>query len=403
MENIENILKKVSNNNIEIPPKIEYRIKYTLKNKNKKRWKIYLKKAMVALASLVIVFIGSVSTYAAIGGTVSGKPIIEWLGLNFNKEYENYKTEVNGEKISYGKTSIELLSKLYDDGMVLLEFDVKVSQEDMDKFKLDNDENFKGLYLTFNGASNNWIVTIDNKEYGIKTRSAQTCEKISDNEYKIYHMYFLTDRELKDKTNFNINILYTNITGLAQKTGEDFEYEVFSPIFVDGKMDISFSKTELEENTKVFVPNCEQFKYKNMTKTVERIAITPMQIILKISSKRENLSYANISSTTDKNYIGLMKYKAYDQNGKELGIKDYEITQKITYANGKSEEWGIGDIGTYKNFKDAELELTEYMIIEKKQNVDNITIVPSVGHPKENGEEEYKELNKWDINLKENE
>ena len=216
-------------------------------------------------------------------------------------------------------------------------------------------------------------------------------------------MYFLTDRELKDKTNFNINILYTDITGLVQKTGEDFEYEVFSPIYVDGKMNINFSKTELEENTKVFAPNCEQFKYKNMTKTVERITITPMQIILKISSKRANLSYANISSTTDKNYIGLMKYKAYDQNGKELGIKDYEITQKITYANGETEEWGIGDIGTYKNFKDAELELIEYMIIEKKQNVDNITIVPSVGHPKENGEEEYRELDKWCINLKENE
>ena len=286
--------------------------------------------------------------------------------------------------------------------MILLEFDVKVSQEDIDKFKLDDDENFKGLYLTFNGASNNWIVTIDNKEYGIKTRSAQTCEKISDNEYKIYFMYFLTDRELKDKTNFNINILYTYITGLAQKTGEDFEYEVFSPIYVDGKMDINFSKTELEENTNTFVPNCEQFKYKNMTKTVERIAITPMQIILKISSKRSNLSYANISSTTDKNYIGLMNYKAYDQNGKELGIKDYEITQKITYSNGKSEEWGIGDIGTYKNFKDAELELTEYMIIEKKQNVDNITIVPSVENLDENCEIKYKELDKWIINLKEN-
>lgn len=402
MENIENILKKASAGNVEIPPKIEYRIKYTLNHKNKKRWKNYLKNAITAFASLFIVFIGSVSVYATIGGTISGKPIIEWLGSNFNTEYENYKTEVSGEKISYGKTSLELLSKLYDDGMVLLEFDVKVSQEDMDKFKLDDDENFKGLYLTFNGASNNWIVTIDNKEYGIKTRSAQTCEKISDNEYKIYFMYFLTDRELKDKTNFNINILYTYITGLAQKTGEDFEYEVFSPIYVDGKMDINFSKTELEENTNTFVPNCEQFKYKNMTKTVERIAITPMQIILKISSKRSNLSYANISSTTDKNYIGLMNYKAYDQNGKELGIKDYEITQKITYSNGKSEEWGIGDIGTYKNFKDAELELTEYMIIEKKQNVDNITIVPSVENLDENCEIKYKELDKWIINLKEN-
>ena len=106
MENIENILKKASAENVEIPPKIEYRIKYTLNHKNKKRWKNYFKKAITAFASLFIVFIGSVSVYATIGGTISGKPIIEWLGSNFNTEYENYKTEVNGEKISYGKTSL---------------------------------------------------------------------------------------------------------------------------------------------------------------------------------------------------------------------------------------------------------------------------------------------------------
>ena len=403
MEDIENILKKASNNNIEIPPKIEYRIKYTLKNKHKKRWKIYFKKAIAVLASLIIVFIGSVSVYAAIGGMVSGKPIIEWLGLNFNKEYENYKTVVKGEKVTYGETTIELLSKLYDDGMVLLEFDVQIGEEDMKKFDIKEDEIFKGIYLTFNGSSNNWIATIDNKEYGIKTRSAQTYNKIADNEYKIYHMYFLTDKELGNKTDFNINILYTYITPLVQKVGDDYEYENFSTIFVDGRIDVDFSKTKLEENTHVFVPNCESFKYKNMTKTVESITVTPMQMILKISSKRENVSYASISSTIHENYIGLMKYKAYDQNVIELGLKDYQTMQKITYANGKSEEWGIGEIGTYINFKNAKMELTEYMIVEKKQGIDCITIIPSVSHPNINGEEEYVELDKWNINLKETE
>ena len=54
MENIENILKKASVGNVEIPPKIEYRIKYTLNHKNKKRWKNYLKKAITVFASLFI-------------------------------------------------------------------------------------------------------------------------------------------------------------------------------------------------------------------------------------------------------------------------------------------------------------------------------------------------------------
>lgn len=211
MEEIEKILKNSSKQNVDIPLKIEYRVKNTLKNKQKKRWKIYLRKMITVLASFIIVFIGGASAYATFGGTVSGKPIIEWLGLNFNTEYENHKIEVEGKKVSYGETSIELLSKLYDDGMVLFEFDVKISDEDMKKFDIQENQILKGIYLTFNGASNNWIATIDNKEYGIKTRSAQTYRKIADNEYKIYHMYFLTDKELGNKTDFNINILYTYI------------------------------------------------------------------------------------------------------------------------------------------------------------------------------------------------
>lgn len=400
MEEIEKILKNSSKQNVDIPLKIEYRVKNTLKNKQKKRWKIYLRKMITVLASFIIVFIGGASAYAAFGGTVSGKPIIEWLGLNFNTEYENHKIEVEGKKVSYGETSIELLSKLYDDGMVLFEFDVKISDEDMKKFDIQENQILKGIYLTFNGASNNWIATIDNKEYGIKTRSAQTYRKIADNEYKIYHMYFLTDKELGNKTDFNINILYTYINPLVQNVGEDIEYEVFSTICIEGRMDVQFSKTSLNENTEIYTPESEEFKYRNMTKTVESVAVTPMQIILKISSKRENVSYASISNTGDKDYIGLMKYKAYDQNGIELGMKDYQTMQKITYANGKSEEWGIGDIGTYINFENATMELTEYIIIEKKENIEKIVINPIVIKDHDDGISEDILLDKFTVNLK---
>ena len=210
-------------------------------------------------------------------------------------------------------------------------------------------------------------------------------------------MYFLTDKELANKTEFDINILYTDITAIVQKDEENIEYEIFPPIYVEGKMDINFSKTTLDKSIDKITPNCENFKYKNMTKTVESVSITPLQIILKISSKRENVSYASISSTAHENYIGLMKYKAYDQNGIELGLKDYQIMQKITYSNGKSEEWGIGEIGTYKNFENAKMELIEYIIIEKKDGINSIGIVPSVSHPNKDGEEIYSDLEKFNI------
>jgi len=179
------------------------------------------------------VFIGGISAYAAFGGTILGKPIFEWLGTNFDEEYENYKTEVQDQTVVYGETSIELLSKMYNDGMAIFEFSVKIGEEDMKSFKIDENETIVGMYLTFNGASNNWIVTIDNKEYGIKTRSAQSYTKIADNEYKVYHMYFLTDKELKNKTNFDINILYAYISPIVYNKDEDREYQTFWNVYVD--------------------------------------------------------------------------------------------------------------------------------------------------------------------------
>ena len=42
-----------------------------------------MKKLITVMASLVLIFVGGFSVYAAFGGTISGKPVIEWLGINF--------------------------------------------------------------------------------------------------------------------------------------------------------------------------------------------------------------------------------------------------------------------------------------------------------------------------------
>ena len=170
----------------------------------------------------------------------------------------------------------------------------------------------------------------------------------------------------------------------------------------DGKMDIPFSKNEVIKNTQKYVPDCESIKYKNMTKTIDSITITPMQIILKVSSKIENVSLASISSTTHDDYIGLMRYFAYDENGNEIGMMNYPTLNKIIYANDKSEEWDIGDIGTYKNFKNATMELMEYFIIEKKDGCSNIKIkAEEIIDKTIDGKfvQEYKEIGNFDIEL----
>ena len=410
MKDIDRLLQRNSIDDVNIPDRVENKIHYALNHLGNKSSKINcLKRIIAAFVSTIVALIGSVTVYAAFGGTIEGKPIFEWLGSNFDTEYENYKIEVQDQTAVYGETSIDLLSKMYNDGMVILEFDVKIGEEDMKKFDIWENQTINGIYMIFNGASNNWIATIDNKEYGIKTRSAQSYKKIADNEYIVYHMYFLTDKELKNKTDFNINILYAYINPIVRNDGENEDFQAVETVYFDcrGQMDIPFSKNELAENTFTYVPQCESMKYKQMTKTVETVTITPMQIIIKVSSKIENVSNASIGSTTHEDYIGLMRYDAYDQNGNKIGMKNYQTLNKITYANGKSEEWDIGDIGTYKSFKNATMELMEYFIIEKKDDCSSIKIVAQeeiIENPTgENWKQRFKDIGDLNIELKANE
>lgn len=410
MKDIDRLLQRNSIDDVNIPDRVENKIHYALNHLGNKSSKINcLKRIIAAFVSTIVALIGSVTVYAAFGGTIEGKPIFEWLGSNFDTEYENYKIEVQDQTAVYGETSIDLLSKMYNDGMVILEFDVKIGEEDMKKFDIWENQTINGIYMTFNGASNNWIATIDNKEYGIKTRSAQSYKKIADNEYIVYHMYFLTDKELKNKTDFNINILYAYINPIVRNDGENEGFQAVETVYFDcrGQMDIPFSKNELAENTFTYVPQCESMKYKQMTKTVETVTITPMQIIIKVSSKIENVSNASIGSTTHEDYIGLMRYDVYDQNGNKIGMKNYQTLNKITYANGKSEEWDIGDIGTYKSFKNATMELMEYFIIEKKDDCSSIKIVAQeeiIENPTgENWKQRFKDIGDLNIELKANE
>ena len=134
MKNIEKMLETASKKHIVIPPKVDHRIQYTLQHKTKNDWRFYMRKIVTVMASMIIVLIGSVSVYAAFGGTVEGKPIFEWIGIKFSDEYEDYKVNVEGQEITYDETKIDLVSSVGDEGFTILEFDVKLSKEDKENF-----------------------------------------------------------------------------------------------------------------------------------------------------------------------------------------------------------------------------------------------------------------------------
>lgn len=136
MEDIEKILKDASLKEFEIPPKVKFRIGYALNNKKKDNWRYHMKKLITVMASLVLIFVGGFSVYAAFGGTISGKPVIEWLGIKFSDQYEEYKVNVEGQELVNNETTIDLVSTACDDGYTIFEFDVKLSEKDKEYLRI---------------------------------------------------------------------------------------------------------------------------------------------------------------------------------------------------------------------------------------------------------------------------
>lgn len=443
MEDIEKILKDASLKEFEIPPKVKFRIGYALNNKKKDNWRYHMKKLITVMASLVLIFVGGFSVYAAFGGTISGKPVIEWLGIKFSDQYEDYKVNVEGQELVNNETTINLVSTVCDDGYTIFEFDVKLSEKDKEYLRIGEsiiteadleaakkmDEsygkegqtpNYDSLQkakdtvntiaidfnTNLNGPGNKvYNIMIDNQGYWVK--QIQTVDKISDYEYKIYQLYFLTDKELNGKSNFSVNLKNIVLKNMGERPKNDNKdmYIVNTPnnersIEIEGEFNVELSKSNAVENTKIIVPNNSEVNYKNMTKKIDEVKITPLQIIVKVTSTIDNVSLNSLSNIRDKDYIGYIEYNVYDNNGEQLSDYSFEIKRQITYSNGKTEEWSTGDIGTYKDFENATMELTEYIIIEKKDNLDSIKIMPVERKDTPYGEEEQTKLDEFNIDLK---
>lgn len=144
MEPIEEIIKLVCENEIQIPNKIEKRIQYTLQNKRKP--KHYLRNFITTILSILGTLVGTFCVYAATGGTIEGIPAADWFGIKFSSQYVEYKQPVENQVAAFGDTSVELTSTLCSEGITILEFDVKLSQEDYNNFQLGKTADTEGFY-----------------------------------------------------------------------------------------------------------------------------------------------------------------------------------------------------------------------------------------------------------------
>lgn len=574
MNDIEKILQTTSKEKFEVPQKVHQRVKYTLKNKKKTQNYYFMKKFITALASLMIIFIGSVGVYAACGGTIGGKPILDWFGIDFSDRYFEYVVPVENESIETNGAKLSLINTVCDDGFITFEFDLALKEDAKNQLgsieKLEWMANTESLVISFNdragiSAHNNYI-QIDGKIYDISSsKRYQQVTKMSDYEYKIYQMYFLTDKELQGKADFtvtldNISIVNMNetkdfksrvrsykkepesIEELLYKSGsnqtideilknyddnstyiqikndpsisDDFkvmlesawysdgnltlpdtqtglktfvktyktkgstiedilkengieedietilarysdditidelrreyssdydsvskelsleEYamatdkidremsperkakrkEIFTlvslydgaeglkekNIIMDGNFNVNLSKNAILEDTNVIPQESQTVAYKKMDINIDKVTVTPIQTIITLTSTINNASSDSMTHTYDKDYIGLLGYYVYDEEGNLLTNHQFEQKRTLILDNGKTIEWYSSDGVNNLTFNNATMILKNYITMKTDENLDSIKVVPYIQETSDN----YQLLDSIIIKLK---
>lgn len=451
MRDIDELLELASYQEIEIPSKIEYRINYTLKNKNQyKNFTFYLKKIFVTIISLIIAIIGSITVYAASVGKLDGIPVIGRLGLKVSEQYNDYKEIQNIKTETFSKTSVELVATLASDYVTIFEFDVKLSDEDKEYLRLGksvfnkeeyqkNIENYKDkakkellrineyatptedeilekaeemfnesygrkiyeedkkyintVCLRFNVDKENdsigvyrtdYPIIIDDEE--IWCRNYESAEKISDNEYKIYHTFLLTDEDLKGKTDFTITLKNNILANIAELKEGETPSERFSVvnspgneryINIEGDFSAHVSKEKISENSNIIECENKISTNKNVRLEIEYVNLNPIQTIIKLKNTITGIdSNKSYYYESDKHNPIFLNYKITDENGKVLNCQYFETKKTLIRNNGEKEEWAPGDIKDMCYYKNGTFEMIRYIILEKS-NSNSLIITPS--------------------------
>ena len=423
MKNIEDMLKNSYNERIEIPNKVEYRINYTLNKLGKqKNSKFYFKKLSTIMASLILVIFSGLSVYAAFGGTINGENIFKWIGIKIsNQQFNEYSKKI-GEKIySNGDTNVTLLSTFYDGDLALLEFDITLSDKDKnyleigqnvitDSYMNENaDENaidviIDGKKLTaqetkkiqaeqyqneiidkiwfsinnkevsdkngnsyIEGTYNNNNIIINDKEYHLRHNAKQIIEKVNDYEYKIFQTYVLPKEDYQNVENLTLKL--NNIEIISNKTQlgdtqkrihilDNYEIKLQQNNYIKTLSNLNATNS-INDNVKI-------------SQKIDYVSISPIQTTMKISTQMDNVNYEDLVNSNNENCIGQIDYKIYDEKNNVVSSYKVETKRKITYSDGSTEEWETDSVTPSKYFKNAKLELTQFLICEKCSN--NLTI-----------------------------
>lgn len=203
MDVLDKKIKSVLSKEIEEPFTYERAIKKALyKNKNY-GIKHYIKKVIIIITSILTTILGTFSVYAVAGGKIDGIPALDWLGLKFSEQYVEYKQPVENQKVAFGETSVELTSTICSEGITILEFDVKLSQEDYNNLRLDEILYTEEFYNSVQETKERYRERIKNVLKADKKYEKYFTDENNENIDDILNKIEMSDDTIKD------NIYYT--------------------------------------------------------------------------------------------------------------------------------------------------------------------------------------------------
>jgi len=423
-----------------------------------------------------------------------------------------YKQPVENQIIAFEDTSVELTSTVCNEGITILEFNIKLSEDDYEKLRLgenvitdeylklqeenktkirDNiicklrmekyneelakgngglykniedivvsDEEVKAKYeeelkninknieerkntgftpaLSLNymqeggvynydkfNPNTTWYASIYIDDMPYFVNNMQKIEKISNYEYKIYQMYTLSDDVLKGKETFKITLKNNKLVNLVDWqsfantwrtscqwfASERDSMQMMTPkttvIDLPGEFEVSVSKDSILNDSLVIKNPDIKSEFRNITQTVEKVVVSPIQTIVKVNhsaTQQSSNAYANKYNNPNIEHLPLTReYKAYDDKGNELNCFSTSNKHTLIYSNGVREDYDPHDLPN-KKYSNATWETVEYLLIENT-NTEYIKIVPveTVRNPVEgvenHGGETYYEMDPLIINL----
>lgn len=331
---------------------------------------IKIKKIISSIISIIGILACSGVVYAAVTGRIQ----IGERGIVFSDKYVEYEQKVENQYIEKDDTRVELVSNMCDDGFLVLQFEVELSDAIAEKEngglaylsfndKLINEEEYK--YLNLNGA--NYNLVIDGKEYWLKgATDSQIIENIRNKNYTVYQLYFLPSDVVESKETFTIT-LDDVIIAIAPDEGEFLE--------IDGSFEIEVSKEKAIQNTTTITNDEASVVYERLTHKIEKVSQTPMQTIIKVSSLLTDATLRNSTYLLAEDYIGTIEYKIYDQNDNELFV--YTCINKYEYydENEIIKTLSINEIGEVEEPNGYDkTRMEEYIVTERNEELKTLRI-----------------------------